>query len=426
MKKLLLALCILPVIICCSGGDDEVDRQTPDDEVSVETPEELDPRKAFPQNVEFKNCIKPNHVTQDVLNSDVKSYYTYWRNKYVKPSNGGTQGGGYYVEMRGTGGDGSEITTSEAHGYGMIIFALMAGADQQAKKYYDGMYNMFDKHRSTGNAYCMSWVIHNTESSDHDQGSASDGDLDVAYSLLLADQQWSSEGQLKYLDDAREMIEKGLKKSIVHPVSKRVMLGDWDSNQYSTRSSDWMAGHFRAFQQVTQDDYWNATAETVYSLIESLTKSYTSENGLMPDFIVGQSPQPAPENYLDEFKETDEYNWNACRYPWRITTDYAHFNTAKAKAAMLKLNTFIREQTNGNPAQIKAGYYLSGKPMVAYSDGAFTAPLVASCIVDDGAQVYLNKGWDILKESKGGYYDDTLCLLNMLLISGNWWNPVEP
>ena len=420
MKKLLIVLFIFSFFISCSKKSEI----TIGEKKITEEPETLDPLIMFPQNLSYEDCIKPNHKSQDELNSDVKSYYTYWKNKYVKISNGGTPGGGYYVSMKGTGGDGSEITTSEAHGYGMIIFALMAGADQQAKKYFDGMYNMFDKHRSTGNSYCMSWVIHNTEKSAHDQGSASDGDLDIAYSLLLADQQWSSEGQMKYLDDAKEMIEKGLKKSIVHPTSKRVMLGDWDSSPYSTRSSDWMAGHFRAFRHVTQDDYWKAAADTVYNLIESLTKNYTSENGLMPDFIVGKSPKPAPENYLDEFKETDEYNWNACRYPWRITTDFAHFNTPKAKEAMVRINSFIRTKTAGNPASIKAGYFLSGEPMVDYSDAAFTAPLITSCLVDPAAQEYLNKGWEVLKDSKGGYYDDTLCLLNMLLISGNWWNPV--
>ncbi len=426
MKNLLFALFIFSLFICCSKGDEENKPVTPVIEKPVVEPEQLEPLKVFPQNINFTDCIKPNHKSQEDLNADVISYYHYWQNKYVKPSNGRTPGGGYYVAMKGTGGDGNEITTSEAHGYGMIIFALMAGADKNAKKYYDGMYNMFDKHRSTANKYCMSWLIHKTEKKAYDEGSATDGDLDIAYSLLLADRQWSSAGRMKYLDYAREMIDNGIKKSCVHPVSKRVMEGDYDRNAYSTRSSDWMPDHFHCFLQITDELLWKATADTVYSLIEQVTRKYTATNGLMPDFVAEKDPEPAPEYYLNEYKETDEYNWNACRYPMRITTDFAHFNTPAAKAAMVRTNAFIRAKTDGDPTLIKAGYYLNGEPMVDYSDASFTAPFITSCIVDPEAQNYLNMGWELLAHAKGQYYDDTLTLLNLLLISGNWWNPVAP
>src|SRR5262249_60196008 len=98
--------------------------------------------------------------------------------------------------MKGTGGSGDEITTSEAHGYGMIIFALLAGYDSQAKQYFDGMFNMFDKHRSKNNPNNMSWVIDSSELPSKNQGSATDGDMDIAYALLLADAQWCSNGAI--------------------------------------------------------------------------------------------------------------------------------------------------------------------------------------------------------------------------------------
>ncbi|MCU4176147.1 glycosyl hydrolase family 8 [Carboxylicivirga sp. N1Y90] len=415
-------LLLLPFLLSC--GSDELVRP----EKKVVEPEEpvfVEAKHGFPSNIDFANCIKPNHKTQDELNADVISYYNYWKGKYVKTSNGKTPGGGYYVSMKGTGGDGSEITTSEAHGYGMIIFALMAGHDKDAKKYYDGFYNMYDKHRSTGNSYCMSWVIHESESSSEDQGSATDGDMDVMYSLLLADKQWGSESGIDYLAQSQDGIKKGLKIADMSTNSKRVMMGDWDSNQWSTRSSDWMTAHFRNFAHATNDGFWLDASSTVYALIASLTTNYSPNTGLMPDFIVDQTPKPAPENYLDEFKETDEYNWNACRYPWRITTDYAHFGTNDAQQAMKKLMDFIIDSTDGQPSEIKAGYYLNGSPMVSYKSGAFTAPLVSASMVDVKYQDFLNAGWDEVSQLRDTYYGDTLCLLNMLLISGNWWNPKD-
>jgi hypothetical protein len=80
--------------------------------------------RPYPQNINYPGTIKPNHLSQAEINNSIQAYYDYWKNKYVKESNGVTPGGGYYVFTRGTGGSGNEITTSEAHGYGMIIFAL--------------------------------------------------------------------------------------------------------------------------------------------------------------------------------------------------------------------------------------------------------------------------------------------------------------
>ncbi|MCU4156874.1 hypothetical protein J1N10_12875 [Carboxylicivirga sp. A043] len=421
MRYLFFGALLLLAMLSCESKE-EVKRP---DGKKVFVHEPLEAQKAFPQAIDFDNCIKPSHLSQTQMNENVVEYYKDWLRNYVRESNGVTPGGGYYVKMQGTGGDGNEITTSEAHGYGMIIFALMAGQVDDAQKYFDGMLNMFDKHRSTGNPECMSWVIHKSEEGQYDAGSASDGDMDVAYALLLADKQWGSAGAINYLQKAKTMITEGVKESDMSTSSKRSMLGDWDSNAYSTRSSDWMTAHFRNYHAATSDGFWLDAADQVYRLIESLTANYSAQAGLMPDFIVNQTPRPASEYYLDEYKETDEYSWNACRYPWRITTDYAHFGTGNAKNAMVKLLDFIVESTNGEPSNIKAGYYLDGRPLNSYSSGAFTAPLVTASVVDDKYQDFLNKGWDVIKSKQESYYGDTITLLNMLLISGNWWNPAE-
>src|SRR5215470_16972487 len=167
--------------------------------------------RPFPQNLTYPGCIKPNNITQTDMNNSVKSHYDNWKKTYVRQSNGVTPGGGYYVFMKGTGGSGNEITTSEAHGYGMIIFALIAGYDSQAKQYFDGMFNMFDKHRSKNNPNNMSWVIDKSELPSKDQDSATDGDLDIAYALLLAHHQWGSNGNIDYLSQATKIITKGVK-----------------------------------------------------------------------------------------------------------------------------------------------------------------------------------------------------------------------
>ncbi|MCG8569541.1 MAG: glycosyl hydrolase family 8 [Spirochaetes bacterium] len=375
----------------------------------------------FPQAKTFPGVIKPSHRTQTQLNQDVLDYYLYWKEKYVKPSNGNTPGGGYYIEADSTGGHAYPIkSNSEAHGYGMIIFALLGD-----REYYDGMWNMYNQHRSHGDSDLMSWVITEEEYAYQDGYSATDGDMDIAYSMILAHQQWGSSGTINYLEEAKRMITNGIKQSDMGLSSYRTLLGDWDTNQYSTRSSDWMTDHLRVYREITGDVFWDSAINEVYSLIQSLTSQYAANTGLMPDFIVNQNPQPAAPHFL-EGPNDGSYYYNACRFPWRIAMDYAHFGAPEAKAALDKLNTWLKGATANNPGNMKAGYSLAGDVLSGseYFTGAFAAPFLAGCTVNPANQDYLNNGWELIRNNKESYYEDNVTLLCMLFISGNWWNPL--
>lgn len=376
-------------------------------------------KKPFPQSMDWVGCIKPA-LSQTELNNDVASFYETWKSNFLKPTN---TPGGYYVYGDCTGCTVPSKGTSEGHGYGMLITALMAGYDDNAKTYFDGLYQYFDTHRSTTNNELMCWNVAQDERPPW-TGSAADGDMDIAYALLLAHYQWGSDGDVNYLQEAKDMITYGLKVSDMSTATKRVMLGDWDTDPYSTRSSDWMTGHMRAYYAATNDVFWNEAADEVYSIMNTIVANYSPNTALMPDFVVGQNPQPAPENFLEA--ETDnDYSWNACRYPWRIAMDYAHFGTIDAKTNLDKYVNWAKGITNSQPANFKAGYTLDGTALVDYSSNAFISPLMVASIVDPQHQVFLNTGWQQIKDSYYSYYDATINLLSMLIISGNWWVPVD-
>lgn len=375
-------------------------------------------KKPFPQQVNFPDCIKPSNVTQEEMNETVISCYQKWKSKYLKRSDGGEIGNGYYINMKGTGGAGTEVTTSEAHGYGMIIFALMAGFDDSARVYFDGMVNLYDLHRSIINDNLMSWVI---DPVNGNSDGATDGDMDIAYSFLLASNQWGNDGLIKYKAKADSIINLGLKGDDVRKSgSKRTTLGDWDGSAFNTRPSDWMADHMRAYYAFTKDHFWLQAADTVYSLINQITSNYSSSTGLMPDFVVNMIPTPAEPDFLEAQTDGD-YSWNACRFPWRIAVDYAHYGTEAAKEHLNKMLNWLKNTTNNDPEKIVAGYKLDGSKLVRYSDMAFTAPFIAACVCDATHQEYLDKGWNIIKDPQGDYYGDSIGLLCLLFISGNWW-----
>lgn len=380
-------------------------------------------KKPFPQQVNYTGVIKPNHVTQASMNQSVASYYSYWKSTYIK-NNLSSLPGGYYVQGDITGdAEGFEpLGTSEGQGYGMVITALMAGQDTNAQTIYNGLFKTARAYKSSGNPALMGWVVADDVAAQGHFGSATDGDLDIAYSLLLAHDQWGSSGTVNYLAEAKKMI--GAIKSSYVTSNNGINLGDWDSkNSYDTRPSDWMLSHFHAFYDATGDQTWLNVINNLYSKYTQFSSAYSPTTGLISDFVVGNPAKPAPQWFLDEFKETNEYNYNASRVPLRIVMDYAMYGDTRGKTIANKMAVWIKGKTSSKPSSIKDGYQLNGTPRGTYATAVFVAPFIAAGVTDSANQAWVNTGWDWMKNSKESYFSDSYNLLSMLFISGNWWKP---
>jgi endo-1,4-beta-D-glucanase Y len=359
---------------------------------------------------------------QAALDDATKQAYDSWKSRYVK------QGcGGYYVlSGGGTGTDvGDEV--SEGHGYGMVIAAIMAGYDPDAKTIFDGMYAFFKTFPTTTHAHLMSWTVDVAGGCKIPSGqsdSATDGDLDVGYALLLADRQWPGNG---YLAEAQAVIadlEDGDQNKSTHLTT----LGDWststDPDYYATRPSDFMLDHYRAFGAATGHATWSQDVEATYGIISTIQTNYSPSTGLLPDFVVNTNTAPAPSapNFL-EANTDGEYSYNSCRTPWRIASDYIVSSDPRAKTAIQAMNTWIMSATNNDPSQIKDGYTLSGGKGTGQSgqSSAFSSPFgVAAMLGTD--QAWLDAIWSGMGINNG-YYGDSITMLDMIVMSGNWWAP---
>ena len=382
--------------------------------------------RPFPQQQTFTGVLKPTHVSQSVLNSDVSSYYDYWKGKYLK-NNLSSLPGGYYVkgEITGSANGYSPLGTSEGQGFGMIITVLMAGHDNQAQTIYNGLFKTARAFKSSVNPALMGWVVADHINAQGSFSSATDGDLDIAYSLILAHDQWGSNGTVNYLQEATTMIN-AIKSSNV-TTNNRLNLGDWDSKSaLNSRPSDWMFSHFRAFHEVTGDNTWNNVIDTLYTVYGQVSNNYASSTGLISDFVIDNPAKPAPEWFLNEFKETNQYYYNAARVPLRVVMDYALYGEPRAKTISDKIAVWIKGKTGGSPSAIKAGYTLSGNALNTYSSAVFTSPLISAATSSSSNQAWINTGWDWMKNAKSSYFSDTYNLMNMLYISGNWWKPGAP
>ncbi len=384
----------------------------------------------FPQHPPYTSgTIKPNNVTQAQLDDSTKSFYDKWKTRYL---NGGCGPNQYYVWFDETTTDGA-ISVSEGHGYGMIITAYMAGYDSNAKIYFDGLYNFYRAHPSAINNKLMAWrQISGCADAPDGKFAATDGDLDIAYALLLADKQWRSTGAINYLQDAQNIIN-AIMQDEINPSIWTTKLGDGvsalDSAYYDTRSSDFTVNHFKAFQSATGNSNWTNVINRCYSLVDTMQTNFSPMTGLLPDFIrrCDTTPTPAQSNYL-ESPYDGHYFYNACRDPWRLGVDYLLSGDTRAKTALDKINTWIRTKTNDNAANIGSGYFLNGNdiPENNYRSAAFVGPFAVGAMVNAVNQPWLNIVYAHLLSLQFGsyrYYDNTLKMLSLIVLSGNWWAP---
>ena len=386
----------------------------------------------FPQHHPYvTGSIKPNNVSQTQMDNAVMSFYDEWKARYLVA---GCDSNQYYVYFNYEGGNQplDAVCVSEGQGYGMLITAIMAGHDANAKIYFDGLYNYYRAHQSQVNNRLMAWRQETdcTEGPD-DMDSATDGDLDIAYALLLADLQWGSGGVINYRQEALLIIDAILEDEINRDRNS-VKLGDWasssDPDYNATRSSDFMMDHFRAFEQITGDTVWNNVINSCYSYIATIQANNSPTTGLIPDFIknLNTTPVPAQANFL-ESQYDGQYYYNACRDPWRITTDYLISGDTRAKTSVQKINTWIKSKTGSNPQNLLSGYNLNGSTIQnGYVDLPFIAPFMVGAMADSSNQQWLNALWsDVVGIQLGddGYFGNSIKMISMIVASGNWWTP---
>lgn len=386
------------------------------------------PARPFPQHTAYaEGTARPAGTSAADLDRETAAFYDTWKRRRLVPAKAP---GELYVAFEGEDkkSDRDVISVSEGHGYGMIITALMAGHDPKAHDQFDGLFRFYKSHPSKNNPRLMSWRQDRNDSKRRD--SASDGDLDIAYALLLADRQWGSGGGVDYLAEAKQLIDAILQSDINREISS-VKLGDSiarDDPEYcDTRSSDLMPDHFRAFARATGRHDWSAILDKSYAIMTAVQAAHSPEAGLIPDFIchVQKAPVPARPKYL-ESKQDGAYSYNACRLPFRVALDFLISGEPRSREVLGRINRWIRQKTGGDPAKIASGYTLGGREIETDSQMCFVAPLAVSAMVDAGNQAWLDAltGF-VINSSKEdtGYYDSTIKVLSLIALSGNWWSP---
>jgi len=377
------------------------------------------PRMPFPVHKSGPEIIPGVSVTK--MNQDVKAFYEYWKTTYVQ-----SKGDGKFIIKAPADPPVSSGTQSEAMGYGMIIAVLMAD-----KPLFDGLWKMCDENRSC-ESNLFDWSVGEGDDS------ATDGDLDITYGLALAAYQWSSQspGQ-DYAELVRELVPEIVSNLIcnggAYTDDFRLNVGDWSqgtsSHGFGTRISDWMPEHLNLFRAYVSSNAIIKTRANIYTMAKHLQDTYSPNHGFLPDFAEGKNAKvkPVVGEWLED--ENDGYfDYNACRFPMRFTAAYKHDYLGSLDAYTV-LSKFVKgaEKVLGTSTDIskfKGGYKLDGTPTADWDEEkCFSAPLLAAASVV-GSKLNTQANWNWLVNTAtgdGGYFNDSVNMLSILLISDNWW-----
>lgn len=300
--------------------------------------------------------------------SQAVKQYQQWKKAYV--------GGKTQKYVKSNNGQGSTTALSEGQGYGMLATVLAAKKGANTHATFNQFYKYYRAHRISSKTPLMQWQQTKRggkmTSTGSQKNSATDGDLDIAYALILADKQWGSK-KTNYRAAAKKLI-KAIKQKEINPTTKLPTMGNWATNSYDRsklRTSDLMTGYFKTFAKFTKDSSWKTVANRSQTAVKKLSARH--KTGLFPDFILvtGKSLKlKAVKPYSIESSTDNQVGYNANRVPWRLAQTYKLSKDGTTKKALLKQLKFFNRKK-----KITAVYTLGGKAVNNYENTAFTAPV---------------------------------------------------
>jgi endo-1,4-beta-D-glucanase Y len=311
-----------------------------------------------------------------------------------------TEGAGGFFRVGKPNGE----TVSEGIGYGMLLAVCFDDLE-----IFDGLWQYAKAHHNEKGL--MDWKIgpDNRPTADG-KNSATDADEDMAFALIAADMKWGG-----YREDAEGLVASIWQHQIEHG-TYIVKGGDHWGGAAVTNPSYFAPGYYKIFQKYTGNQEWGQVVDAGYEMIARLNeKTGAGQTGLLPDWTKAGG-EPAPGFSFN-------YTYDACRVPLRLAMDAVWFGDRRALAQLAKMNSFFaRTGARG----IKAGYTLDGKVINDWSDVCFTGPAgVAALFSTD--QEYRREIWGqtVAMYDPKAYYQSSLRLLSLLLMSGGLANPLE-
>ncbi len=218
-------------------------------------------------------------------------------------------------------------TVSEGQAYGMLRAVLL-----DDRKTFDECLDWTEAQLSRKISHgdrLLAWHFENGHVID--RKSASDADIDYAYSLILASRKWDD---VHYVTLASEVLKSVLDQE-TSVINGKLYLLPWpkqnnrEGNVVALNPSYYAPSHFKLFFEVSGDKRWLDLVDTTYSILGHLLEASPGElkkKGGVPDWIaVDQNG-----SFVELPGKPLDYGWDAVRIPLRIAADYYLYGDSRA------------------------------------------------------------------------------------------------
>ncbi len=363
----------------------------------------------FPQNQNnpfgFHASIYNN---QDIINA-----YNKWYADCVT-----SYGAGGFLRLQRPNDSGLAIdsTVSEGIGYAMVIAVYMN--DQNL---FNKIWQYEQLHLDTNSL--MNWYIDASGATDG-TGGATDADEDMAWALLMAAKQWPTGtiGGTSYQTLAVAQINK----IYTTETSGQTIIGGDSFTPINPSYFD--PAYYREFEKATGQTGWTIVAANCYTVLNNnLSQGYgNANNGLDSAWCTSAGVSTNTNN------PPYNYQYDACRTPFRIAEDYVWFGTTTAQTYLNLTSAFFSAI---GAANIVDGYQLNGTPnpqlptMTLFQNpgtqsAAFVGPAGVGGMISRTYQSYMDNTYADLVGLKllvgGTYYDESWTVMSLLMLSDNF------
>jgi len=348
------------------------------------------------RSLKYNNGFIPTTITSKLAMDEYKR----WRAEEVVACSGGLR----------VISENSAETKVEAMGFGMLLAAYA-----KDKTTFDGLFTFYKSKRTTEAKNMMAWSV--TCDSFLDKGSATDGDIDVAFALIVASKQWSGE---TYLDDAKAILtlirDNLFKTCTVNSASIYIIAPGYNNIAWGGCDEMDMMYHttafFRVFASVTGDNAWEKLANDAYVTLGTGSHPTT---GLVPDW------QKATGGASTASYRVHYFGYDACRAPWRLTLDYLWNGNTQSQQWANKVSTWA----NGvGAANIVDGYEIDGTKRGSNKNSSFLGGFAVATMAKDQTTVD-NFSNELSKLNDTYWFNINTRVLYLFTLTGNFWNPMD-
>jgi uncharacterized repeat protein (TIGR02543 family) len=351
----------------------------------------------FPQDVQYPH----GHMPSTLTSAKAQSWYGSWKTERLKPC----AGKGYMPTA-----DNDNQVKVEGMGWAMIASAYMGD-----KGVFDSLYMFYNSKTTSKAGGMMGWDV--SCGGITDTGSAADGDLDVAFGLVVASWQWGG----KYLDSARVVINRCKKLIVNHSDGVSALAGGYNGSAWGGKTDEftdisyYTPAFFKVFAQFTNDDAWTKLAEDTYTHLQRNAHPVTGLVSGWQNASTGAAMMGPGGTQNDS-----SYNHDASRVPWRIALDYFWNGEPRAKEWATKLTNWAYGYGINN---LKEGHNRDGTVVNNTQAGfAFLGGWAVGAMTNDSVAVRAAFESAIATRNDDYWYSRSTGNMYWLAITGNMWN----